>query len=205
MALSAASSGREMTTPEGLFGELRMSSAVFSVTAAESASRSSAKVSALHGHDAHAAARRLGIDGILREIRCEHDGLVPRAEERACQDRQRTRRAVGHVDILRAVRLAERLREVGRDLFTHRCHARCGRIGVQLRGRHGMQQMLDGRVHTVRRVDARAADGKVIDVFRADLGRAALAVGRDSRMELPFAPQSMSCFEIMRLPPPDTA
>ena len=130
-------------------------------------------------HDAHTAARRLGIDGVLREIRCEHDGLIPRAEERARQDRQRARRAVGHVDILRAVRLAECLREVGRDLFTHRRHARRGRIGVQLRGRHGMQQALNGRVHTVRRVDTRAADGKVIDVFRADLGRAALAVGRD--------------------------
>ena len=130
-------------------------------------------------HDAHAAARRLGIDGVLRKIRREHDGLVPRTEERARQDSQRARRAVGHVDILRAVRLAERLCEVGRDLFAHRRHARRGRIGVQLRGRHGMQQTLDSRVHAVRRVDARAADGKVIDVFRADLGRAALAVGRD--------------------------
>ena len=130
-------------------------------------------------HDAHAAARRLGIDGVLREVRCEHDGLIPRAHERTREDRQRTRRAVGHVNVLRAVRLAEGVRQIGRDLFAHGRHARRGRVGVQLRGRHGAQQALDGRVHAVRRVDARIADGEVIDVFGADLGRAALAVGRD--------------------------
>ena len=92
---------------------------------------------------------------------------------------QRTRRAVGHVNILRAVHLAEGVRQVSRDLFAHGRHARRGRVGVQLRGRHGVQQPLDRLLHAVRRVDARVADGEVIDVFRADLGRAALAVGRD--------------------------
>ena len=130
-------------------------------------------------HDAHAAARRLGIDGVLREVRREHDGLIPRTHERTREDRQRARRAVGHVNVLRAVSLAERPCQIGRDLFAHGRHARRGRVGVQLRGRNGAQQPLDGRVHTVRRVDARVADGKVIDVFGADLSRAALAVGRD--------------------------
>ncbi len=169
---------RERMTPEGLFGGVQRTTAVFSLMAAEKASRSIWKSSGFEGTAVSIAARGLGVELVLREIRAERQHLIARREQRIGQHRQRRGCAGGHIQYPpRGSRRRTPSRDTPPSSRGRTQRPARGRINVQLLGR--------GRSAAGARSSAgrRTAPGrkglpmvKLNTFFRADDGGAA-AVG----------------------------
>ena len=132
------------------------------------------------GEDLHArGARRLDPDAVLREVRGDHDDLVPVVHDRVERDGEGGRGAAGQVEVASSSRaLAEAAGEARGHGLAHGGQAARGRVAVQLR-RGQRERALDRGAHGVRRGDGGVAKREVKDVLGADLGLPGARVRRD--------------------------